>query len=183
MDLNGKTTKVLERINCLLSFDTTLTAYKTTPPVILHCWRNMFNELLPGGGNHTDWPTNSPLIWHGPQRKCVNNSCIAACIHCCDMFTKPLPSNDREDTHTDTQTGGRGLCSTPLRWIQVTDIHNKFHEDWFRHSKIQGWEHTWCYNFYIMHPLCLNLIINNCTSTQQYLFANYIQFGVHICGY
>jgi hypothetical protein len=25
------------------------------------------------------------------------------------QFTEPLPSNDRRDTHTDTQTGGRNL--------------------------------------------------------------------------
>jgi hypothetical protein len=26
-----------------------------------------------------------------------------------NVFTEPLPSNDRRDTHTDTQTDGRGL--------------------------------------------------------------------------
>jgi hypothetical protein len=35
------------------------------------------------------------------------------------QYTKPLLSNDRRDTHTDTQTGGRGLWSTPLSWAKV----------------------------------------------------------------
>jgi hypothetical protein len=35
-------------------------------------------------------------------------------------FTKPSPSNDRRDRHTDTETDGRDLLSTPLKWAQVT---------------------------------------------------------------
>jgi hypothetical protein len=34
-------------------------------------------------------------------------------------FTDPLPSNGRRDTHTDTQTDGRDLWITALRWAQV----------------------------------------------------------------
>jgi hypothetical protein len=43
-----------------------------------------------------------------------NNSCIVACVFVAavTIFTEPLPSNDRMDTHTDTQTDGRDLRST-----------------------------------------------------------------------
>jgi hypothetical protein len=33
--------------------------------------------------------------------------------------TEPLASNDRRDTHIDTQTDGRDLWSMPWRWAQV----------------------------------------------------------------
>jgi hypothetical protein len=37
-----------------------------------------------------------------------NNS--VSCIHCRgNVFRKPLPSNDRRNTHTDTQTDGMNL--------------------------------------------------------------------------
>jgi hypothetical protein len=32
-----------------------------------------------------------------------------------NMFTEPLHSNNKKDTHTDTQAYGRNICSTPLR--------------------------------------------------------------------
>jgi hypothetical protein len=35
-------------------------------------------------------------------------------------FTEPLPSNDRRDTHTDTETNGRDLGSMLLRWAQMS---------------------------------------------------------------
>jgi hypothetical protein len=58
-----------------------------------------------------------------PHTKAYNSSSIVACIHCPrDVlrssylatkgrihFTEPLPSNDRRDTNTDTQTDGRDL--------------------------------------------------------------------------
>jgi hypothetical protein len=40
-----------------------------------------------------------------------------------------------EDTHTETQTDGRDLWSTPLRMLRCHDIHTESHKDWFRHSK------------------------------------------------
>jgi hypothetical protein len=48
---------------------------------------------------------------------CLPSRCLAkkGRIH----FTERLPSNDRRDTHTDTQTDGRDLWSTPLRWAKV----------------------------------------------------------------
>jgi hypothetical protein len=35
------------------------------------------------------------------------------------MFVDLLPSNDKGNTDTDTQTDGRNLWSKPLRWAQV----------------------------------------------------------------
>jgi hypothetical protein len=50
----------LEITNCLLSFDTTRTAYKTTRSIILHCSSKVFTEPLPSNDRrytyrHTDW--------------------------------------------------------------------------------------------------------------------------------
>jgi hypothetical protein len=49
--------EILGRTSSLLTFDTTRTAYKTTPPTILCCHGNVFTEFLPssdGGDTHTD---------------------------------------------------------------------------------------------------------------------------------
>jgi hypothetical protein len=35
------------------------------------------------------------------------------------VFTEPLPSNDRGNIRTDTETDERGLWRKPLRWAQV----------------------------------------------------------------
>jgi hypothetical protein len=111
---------VLGRTNRLLSFDTTRTAQKTTPP-ILRCRGNVFTGLLPRTiGGYTDRPTDSPLITHGPHRKWCVQQFFYCCIRCRgSVFTEPLPSNDKRDTHTDTQTDGRDLWSTPMRWVQL----------------------------------------------------------------
>jgi hypothetical protein len=47
-----------------------------------------------------------PLVGHRPHRKRrVQQFLYCMCIRCRgNVFTEPLPSND---THTDTQTGGR----------------------------------------------------------------------------
>jgi hypothetical protein len=40
----------------------------------------------------------------------ASSSSIVACIRCRgNVFTEPLPSKERKDTHTDTQTDGRDL--------------------------------------------------------------------------
>jgi hypothetical protein len=40
----------------------------------------------------------------------ASDFCIAECIYCHgNVFIKPLPSNDRKDTHVDIQTDGRKL--------------------------------------------------------------------------
>jgi hypothetical protein len=52
-----------------------------------------------------------PSIPHGPHKKRrVQQFFYCWCI-CCrgNVFTEPLPCNDRRDKHTDTQIDGRGL--------------------------------------------------------------------------
>jgi hypothetical protein len=45
-----------------------------------------------------------------PQAHATNNSSIAERIHCRgNVFIDPLPSSERRDKHTDTQTDGRDL--------------------------------------------------------------------------
>jgi hypothetical protein len=39
------------------------------------------------------------------------------------VFTELFPSDDEKDRHTDTQTDGRDLGSTPLRWVQTAMIY------------------------------------------------------------
>jgi hypothetical protein len=49
---------------------------------------------------------------------------MVACIRCRgNVFTGPLPCNDRRDIHTDTQTDGRDLWSMPLRWAREHMLH------------------------------------------------------------
>jgi hypothetical protein len=45
-------------------------------------------------------------------------SCVFSLLR--SVFTEPLPSNDRRDTHTDTQTDGRDLCNMSLRWTRMS---------------------------------------------------------------
>jgi hypothetical protein len=83
MDTNM--TRSLVRTNCLLSFDTTRTAQKTTLHSQTHsCSFNATRTV----------------------EKCVsNNLSIVVCIRCHgNVSTEPLPRNDKGDTHTDTQT-------------------------------------------------------------------------------
>jgi hypothetical protein len=63
--------EILVRTIHLLSFDATRTVQKTTPPTVLCCHGNFFTESLPSNdkGIHTNRPTYSHLIRHGPQRK------------------------------------------------------------------------------------------------------------------
>jgi hypothetical protein len=72
-----------------------------------------------------------PLIRHGPHR----NRRVQQFIYCCvcircrvNVFTEPLPSNDRMDTHTDRLMGGIYEAG---HWdaLRCHDIHNKFHKD------------------------------------------------------
>jgi hypothetical protein len=42
------------------------------------------------------------------------------------VFTKLLPGNERRHTHTDTQTDGKDLCSTPF----LDMYHSKFQKLW-----------------------------------------------------
>jgi hypothetical protein len=57
--------------------------------------------------------------------------CVCICFRV-NVFTEPLPSNDRRATHTHTKTDGRDLWSTPFRWA----LYTKFRRDWFTHSEV-----------------------------------------------
>jgi hypothetical protein len=74
--------------NHLVSFDTIRTAQKTTLPNILRCRRDVFTELLHiNDGEYRDRHTYTP-----------NNSSIVACIrYRGNVFTEPLPRNERRD--------------------------------------------------------------------------------------
>jgi hypothetical protein len=68
-----------------------------------------------------DVMTFFPLIRHGPHTKRhVQRFFYYVCINCRgNVFAKSLPNNDW-DTHTDTQTDGRDLWSSPLKCAQVS---------------------------------------------------------------
>jgi hypothetical protein len=100
---------VLGRTNRLISFDTTRTAYKTSPSIILLCCGNAFTELLP----------SNDMGIHKQTHASYNSSIVACIRYHGNVFTEPFPSNDRRDTRTGTQIDGRGLWSTSLRWAQV----------------------------------------------------------------
>jgi hypothetical protein len=63
-----------------------------------------------------------PSIRHGPHKKRRVQQFFYCCVRIrCrgTVSTEPLPSNNRRDTHTDTQTDERDLWSTSRRWAQV----------------------------------------------------------------
>jgi hypothetical protein len=81
--------------------------------------------------------THSPFIQNGPYWKWrADTSFIVACIYCRgNMFTKPLPSNDREDTHTYTdwwevfmkhanEKGSGAIIYIPS-FIKITFMHSE----------------------------------------------------------
>jgi hypothetical protein len=77
-----------------------------------------------------------PVKPHGLHRKrrVQQYFCCCECIRrCCNVFTEPLPSND-----TDTQTGGRDLWSTALRWARCHDVYTKFNKNCLSYSKVDG---------------------------------------------
>jgi hypothetical protein len=57
------------------------------------------------------------------------------------QFTEPLPSNDKSNTHTDTQTDGRDLRSALLRCAQVPWYILKFflHRPWRPFRIARNW--------------------------------------------
>jgi hypothetical protein len=55
------------------------------------------------------------------QTRASNNPSIVVRILCRgNVFTELLSSNERRVTHTDTESDGRDLWSTPFRWAQVS---------------------------------------------------------------
>jgi hypothetical protein len=88
----------------------------------VRCRGNVFTELLylTTIGGYTDPQTllwyNTDRIENGPS----NNSSIVMYVHCREnMFTEPLPSNERRERYIQTQTGEKDFWNTPLRWAQV----------------------------------------------------------------
>jgi hypothetical protein len=74
---------------------------------------------------------------HGPHSK----RRIQQFYYCClcipghrNVFTQPLPSNDKR-VHIQTQRLMGGIYEL-RRWdrLRCQDIYTKFHKDWFRHS-------------------------------------------------
>jgi hypothetical protein len=107
-----KNKQVLGRENSLISFDTSRTAQKTTPPAILRCRGNVFTEFLHNNDRRihrqTYRHTHRPILLlriFVAEGTSLPSRCLSikGGIH----FIYPLPSNDRRDTHTDTQTDGR----------------------------------------------------------------------------
>jgi hypothetical protein len=101
-----------------------------------------FRALLRRGSilpfyNNTFWEdliAYFPLIRHGPHRKrSVQKFYCCLCLCCCsNIFIVPLPSNDRGIYRL--MAGIYEVC----RWdgLRCYVIHTKFHEDWFRRSKL-----------------------------------------------
>jgi hypothetical protein len=82
----------------LLSFDTTWTAQKTTPPTILRYRGNVFTDPLPSNDKGDTQTHRLSLIRHGPhiKRSVQQYFYCCMCIGCRgNVFTEPLPSNDR----------------------------------------------------------------------------------------
>jgi hypothetical protein len=95
------------------------------------------------------------------------------------VSTEPLCSNSRGDTHTETQTDGRDLCSTPLRW--VTQTHRE-HGDLtnlllyiFKKGKlvIYNWYDNY-YNIFVLgdqkaeiYPIISNLTLRSFICTRK----------------
>jgi hypothetical protein len=111
--LEVKLQKILERTNPLLSFQTTRIAQKMAPPTILRCCGNVFTELLLSNDSRIHRQTNRntrPTILLLLRAFVVVGTCRQS--RCLAMnrgmdFTKPLPSNEKRNTHVDTQTDER----------------------------------------------------------------------------
>jgi hypothetical protein len=78
---------IWKKTNRLLSFDTTRTAQKTTPPTILRVRRNVFTELLPVNDRGLHRQTH--------RHKHGNPSTVWGIRRRGNVFTEPLPSNER----------------------------------------------------------------------------------------
>jgi hypothetical protein len=126
---------------CLRSFDTTRTAEKTRPPVILLCRGNMFTDLLPsnGKGIHRQTHTFSfdMNVTHRNHRVQLFYSSIFACIRCRgNVYTKRLPSN------VCGYTPMRGIYEVRHRdGLRCHDIHIEFHKERFNKQVVLGMIH------------------------------------------
>jgi hypothetical protein len=113
----------INRIQCTLShfifsllfFDKTRTAYKTMPPTILCCRRNVFTDLFPSN----DGRIHSQTRRFSFDKTRTAYKTMPPTILCCrgNVFTEPLPSTEWRDTHTD---GGIYEGSTPWYTYQAS---------------------------------------------------------------
>jgi hypothetical protein len=79
------------------------------------------------------------FIRHGPHRKRRVQKFFhcCTCIRChCNVFTQPLPGNDRR-IHIETHRLMGGIYEV-RRWdgFSCHYIHTKFHNNWFSHSNV-----------------------------------------------
>jgi hypothetical protein len=75
-----------------------------------------------------------------PQTHASNNSSIVACIRFGgNMFTEPLPSNEKKGIHMKTHKMMEGIYKG-YRWdgLRRRDIHTTCRKDWVRRSKVGG---------------------------------------------
>jgi hypothetical protein len=142
--------KLSHLIFSLHSFDTTRTAYKTTPPIILHCRGNVFTELVPGNDSgYTGRPTDCPLIRHWRHRTWHVQQ-----FFCCNVYS--LPQERVYRTVAWHRMEGytywwEEFMKEVHRWhgLSCHDIQIKLHKDWFRRSEVDGaGSHKPAYFFY-----------------------------------
>jgi hypothetical protein len=123
-----------------LSFKTHLhRMYGALPPLIelwphvihicRHSWLHVSGYLSAFFFRLNHWSRNRNKFWeeltpylllirHGPNKnEATNNFHIVAIRFRGTVFTQPLPSNDRRDTHSDTDWW-EGFTK-PMRWVQV----------------------------------------------------------------
>jgi hypothetical protein len=111
--------ELLGRIKRLLSFDTSRTAQKKTPPTNHLFSGNTFTVPLPGiVKGYTYRPSDSPLILHEPHRSQSVQQFFCCCIYSLlcnvlvNMFQSRCLATILGNKHTDTQTGWRSYTST-----------------------------------------------------------------------
>jgi hypothetical protein len=115
--------EVLGRTNSLLSFDTTRTACKTTPPTILRCSRNALTELF---------PSNNKGIYRQIHRHTSPTFLLLLCVLVAAGTC--LPSRclaTKGGTHIKIHRLMGRICEVH-RWdgLRCHDIHTKFHNNW-----------------------------------------------------
>jgi hypothetical protein len=84
------------------------------------------------------------FLWYDTDRmERVQQFYVCACIRCRgDVFTEPLPSNDKRiQMETHRLMGG---IYELRRWdgLRCRNIHTEFHKDWFKHSKVNSGGYT-----------------------------------------
>jgi hypothetical protein len=116
--------EILGRTNRLLSCDTTRTAWKTMPLIILHCRENVSTELLPSNDRGIHRPTDTR-----PTILLLLRLFVAAVTF---LSSRCLPTI--EGIHR--LMGGFMKYAVEMGSGAIIYVHTKFRYDWFRHSKV-----------------------------------------------